>query len=308
MSLPIKRIIIEGSDLAGKSTLIRNFHKKTKYAYNIHDRSFLSMVVYARQFGRTADEAMHRAALEEELSDLNNFVVILVPPFDAIRKRYEERGDDIQTPDSLRYLHNLFHEEASKLEMRPNVLTLYAAFSPEELVELVNHEMKILEHADPSTTGDMVSEIVHASGKAELQVRAHMLVAPDYVDSYHLEESHESYYFQDIELSFFDKIRREMAGDNPYKTPQGLDSRRFYYSSDTCISSIHFLPRDGRLKAIVTCRSTDVDRNAQLDTRFLAHLTALAAREFGWNTQNKLIDLTINYNSAHIRADLAEKA
>jgi thymidylate kinase len=304
MTLPIKRIIVEGCDLAGKSTLIRSFHKKTKFKYNVHDRSFLSMVVYARQFDRKDDEARHRAALMEELCDLNNLMVVLIPPLQTILDRFKERGDDIQTLDSLVRLHQLFLDESQKLESYPNVLVLKNELPLEELTRVMIEDVKEHESCSVDVAGDLVRGLIHASGSTEMQAQIKLLVPHDYYDSPHLESSHEAFYFQDIEIDFFVKIRREIAGDNPYKTPQGLDSRRFYYSSDTCISSIHFLPRHGGLKAVVTCRSTDVDRNAQLDTRFLAHLAAGAAREFGWNNQNKPIDLTINYNSAHIRTDL----
>lgn len=304
MSIPIKRLVVEGPDCAGKSTLIRNFHKKTKYKYNVHDRSFLSMVVYARMYDRKDDEAAHRAALMEELCDLNNLVVILVPPLQVLLDRFRQRGDDIQTLDSLVRLHSLFLEEAKKLEEFPNVVALFDSLPPDELVELLDFEVGAHANLPVNLVGEMVKDLVHASAKTELQVRVNVHVRPDYACWDAFRGTHEEGYFQDTAVDFFSKIGAEIRGENPYFAKQGLDSRRFYWSSDTCISSIHFLPREGGLKAVVTCRSTDVDRNAALDTMFLAHLAADAAREFGWNKQNKPIDLTINFNSAHIRTDL----
>ena len=73
---PIRYVIVEGPDLSGKTTFIGQLHKATDFRYNIQDRSCLSMLCYARQYNR--DIEAQKQFLREELSDLNNFFVVLL--------------------------------------------------------------------------------------------------------------------------------------------------------------------------------------------------------------------------------------
>ena len=52
VKFPIEKIIIEGPDLAGKTTLFSKIHELTQYRWNIQDRSALSMLVYAKLYDR----------------------------------------------------------------------------------------------------------------------------------------------------------------------------------------------------------------------------------------------------------------
>jgi hypothetical protein len=96
-------------------------------------------------------------------------------------------------------------------------------------------------------------------------------------------------------------IYNEFAGANPYGLPQTTDSRRFFYHSETCISSLHFMPRDNHLKVIASLRSTDVDRNASCDLQFIEYMTHFLNQKFKFNCTD--IDLRVTFNSAHIRRD-----
>ena len=102
----IKRVICEGCDCSGKSTLYRNLHKETGFKYNIQDRSALSMLCYARLYGR--DETEHRRNLLEELCDANHYFVILMPPLETLLGRLRSRGDEFQNVASLTRLQAIF--------------------------------------------------------------------------------------------------------------------------------------------------------------------------------------------------------
>ena len=52
VKFPIEKIIIEGPDLAGKTTLFNKMHEISNFCWNIQDRSALSMLVYAKLYGR----------------------------------------------------------------------------------------------------------------------------------------------------------------------------------------------------------------------------------------------------------------
>ena len=119
---PTNYLILEGPDLAGKTSFYQALHDKSGYRWNIQDRSALSMLVYARLYGRDTFEEVER--LNKELKDLNNRFVILLPPWDEIGRRFNERGDEIQTLVSLKKVYRLFEEAAQELQNYPNVFVV----------------------------------------------------------------------------------------------------------------------------------------------------------------------------------------
>ena len=114
---PINQISLEGPDLSGKTTLFQMIHEKTDYCWNIQDRSALSMVVYARLYGRS--DYFHVEALKTELSNLNNVMILLLPEWGVIAERFNRRGDEIQNLISLKKVYDLFAEAAEELENYP---------------------------------------------------------------------------------------------------------------------------------------------------------------------------------------------
>ena len=110
VKFPIEKIIIEGPDLAGKTTLYNNIHEISKYRWNVQDRSALSMLIYAKLYNR---DTLHLVEnLKKELFNLNNQIVLLLPPFEVLAKRFQKRGDPIQNMISLKKLYGLFSEFA----------------------------------------------------------------------------------------------------------------------------------------------------------------------------------------------------
>ena len=70
---PINQITLEGPDLSGKTTLYQQIHEASNYCWNIQDRSSLSMIVYARLYGR--NDYFHVEALKRDLSNFNNVMI-----------------------------------------------------------------------------------------------------------------------------------------------------------------------------------------------------------------------------------------
>lgn len=299
-NLPIRYVIVEGPDLAGKTTFISNLHKSTRFSYNIQDRSCLSMLCYARQYGRDVEK--QRQFLKEELSDLNNFFVILLPDEEVLLERLAYRGDEFQDSTSVLKLRQIFLEESLKIQHLPNVLLIRSINSAAQIAESVSRRIKSHEDSLPLEVGDMVSLWVNGSQFVEEQLRFKIDLSPDYDDPSILENQHEKEYYSSILNDCCRIIQDEIDGKNCYNLPQDLTSRRFYFSSNSCISSIHFLPRDGDVKVICTLRSTDVRKNGSIDTRFLAHLATFITRKFLWPA--KSISLVVNLNSAHVRQDV----
>ncbi len=299
-NIPIRYIILEGVDCSGKTSLYANFHKLSKFKYNIHDRSFLSMLCYARLYER--DEMFYRDSLREELCDANNFMIILMPPISVILDRLNQRGDEFQNTSSIIKLYNIFEEEVKKVQDLPNVLVVKSDDSVDNLSQLVLKNISIYENFPHSLIGSLMRMWTKISTGNEVQFRILLHVPKSFDDSLVLQDPHEGKYFVDILNKCNAIIEDEVLGKNPYNISQDLDSRRFYYSSDTCISSIHFLNRENGLKVIATLRSTDAVKNGSVDLRFLSHLAADVARTHSWSPSS--IELDIRCNSLHIRHDV----
>jgi thymidylate kinase len=294
---PIKYLILEGPDCCGKTTLYKSIHKLTNFRYNIQDRSALSMLCYARQYNRNVD--LKRQFLKEELSDLNKFFVVLLPSEEVLLDRLAFRGDEFQNATSVVTLRKLFAEEVDKIQHMPNVLVIRNIASADQLAEYVGHKLRSYEKSTPVEVGAMTSSWVSGINFTEEQLNFKLCIDPTYADPEILNNPHEGDYYKSILNKCCAIIQDEIDGKNPYSKSQDLLSRRFYYSSDSCISSIHFMPRDGDLKVLCTLRSTDVRKNGSIDTCFLAHLSTHVSKTFSWPVKN--IQLYVNLNSAHVR-------
>lgn len=298
---PINQICIEGPDCSGKTSLYKGIHERTNFRWNIHDRSYLSAVCYAVQYGR--DEEHRREGFVREMLNLNNKVILLVPPEEVLVERLKFRGDDYQNLTSIKVLRNIFAREAEKLKNFPNVLVIEEALQPEDLIVKCVEWLRTLENVSPIKAGRSVRDIVRAlDDDATAEIR---LVCDKNSDfSSVLSHPREGHYYEEIQKQVDSIISDEIAGKNPYGVPQGLNSRRFYYSSNSCLSSIHFLVKKETLKVLATLRSTDVERNASIDLKFLCHLSNHVANRY--NLPVKKVDLTCKFNCAHLRKDLPE--
>lgn len=294
--IPIKYVLLEGVDLSGKSSLYRSLHKATSFKYNIHDRSCLSMLCYARLYGR--DEASHRARLMEEVCDANNYTVILMPPRKTILERFRSRGDDFQDEASLMRLYDIFDEEVKRIGDLANIVVVRSELDLPVLTENVRSWIELYESMTPTDLGHFTKFWAALPSSKEVQLRVSFDVPVKHSDTSVMNHPDEGDYYTGILRSCEDVIHAEISGRNPYNLPQGLDSRRFYYSSDSCISSVHFLLRDKRLKVVCTLRSTDAVKNGPIDLRFLAHLSAEVPRTFLWDVDS--IQLDVRFNSLHI--------
>ena len=105
MRIPVNYVLLEGTDLSGKTTLYNNIHRETRFEWNIQDRSALSMLCYARQYGR--DPSPWRDQLRDEINNLNNRHVVLMPDMDIILRRLQDRGDEFQDAKSILELRDL---------------------------------------------------------------------------------------------------------------------------------------------------------------------------------------------------------
>ena len=275
-------------------------HKETGYKWNIQDRSALSMLCYARLYGR--DETKYRKMLQLELDNLNNRMIILLPPFAVIKERFHKRGDEIQDLESLQALYKIFDEESKAIEKRPTVMCIRETVDLDMIWGYVSEWSHSIESCKALHVGEVIKHTLHAVKENELTLTAKLEYELSDYDTKILSDEHEGEYYTKIKDQLCETIQNELDGKNEYNTPQDLSSRRFFYHSDTCISGIHLMPRGKTLKTHVFLRSTDVDRNAEIDLQFLEFLTHFLNQKFNFRCSSA--NLEVKFNSAHIRDDL----
>lgn len=301
MNFRTEKLILEGPDLTGKTTLYNSLHKASGFRWNIQDRSALSMICYARQYNRDVSDL--RRDLYKELTNLNNRLVILLPSLEIILSRFKKRGDDCQNEASLKELYQIFEEEAYKICRLPNVCMIRTPLEPDEMTESVMAWVASREDGGSENVGRQIRLFVECAEEDEhtLQLETSGQIDFEFDDSILLNPL-EGNYYKKIEREFSNIIEKEFDGLNDYNTPQGLDSRRFYYSSNSCISSLHFKPRGDVLEFICGFRSTDAQKNATIDFQFLEYLVHKFASEYFLDCSDYRIMLSMN--SAHLRNDI----
>jgi hypothetical protein len=257
------------------------------------------MVCYARLYGRETRE--HRRRLWEELSNLNNRVVVLLPDWSVIEDRYHDRGDEIQDLESLRSLHKLFYEETQKIKGLPNVFVLD---DPKDMVLDSIDGMYNLENQTPTSMGKLISDFVKFSGSKEvspLRFSIHFDDVQHWSDPDIMSHPPEENYYKNILTCVMRNIDDECQGLNDNALKQDpLTTRRFIYTQDSCVSLVHTMLRDDILNIHVVCRSSDVVNTFPYDLKFLVYLVDQIKKKL--NVDVPCV-LNCTLNSAHIIDD-----
>jgi hypothetical protein len=269
----------------------------TDYSWNIQDRSALSMVVYARQYNR--DVSAWRRVLWENLNDLNNRTVILLPSWNTLENRFDSRGDEIQTRESLRELFEIFQEETDLVRGLPNVLVFDDVIAnPKDVCD----ELYNCENVSIQSMGKILSDHVLSSGKKELSPVTFSLTGSSFqgVDPKIMRHPSERNYYSKIMSGVLKNIKDELCGDNEYELPQDIDTtRRFIFTQDSCISYIHTMVRNGVMNVHVVCRSSDVVNTFPHDLIFLHYLMFQVHQQLGLDL-GMMWTMRVTLNSAHI--------
>ena len=233
---PINQLIIEGPDLAGKTSFYEKIHQATGYRWNIQDRSALSMLVYAKLYNR--DTFIEVERLNKEIKDLNNRYVILLPPWDEVARRFTERGDEIQNIVSLKKLYDLFAEASEEFERYPNVIVIRSAdtlsYVDQVVKDLVGSEMTSVR-----SIASYVNDFAKASDTLEAS-HINLTIYDDgkfkFLNKGVLNYEPEKKYYAGIVAQTLGKLEEELTGKNEYGRKEDNKSRRFVYTSNSCIS------------------------------------------------------------------------
>lgn len=300
---PIDYILIEGPDCSGKTTLYEMMHDASSYQWNIQDRSALSMLIHAKYYGR--DNFNHVEQLKRELYNLNNQLIICLPDWDIIVKRFTQRGDPIQNLASLHKLYNLFFEAAEEFQDYPNVTVIRSVVDKHLVKSLVN-QYRAFERKSVHHLRDCMIQMLSTSAANRFQEVIGMNFfhydTGDFsdIDKEMLMYEKEKDYYERIESALFKTIESELKGDNPYNRKETVHSRRFIYADDSCIATCHFLIRDGYMDAKFFLRSSNIKDTVHYDLNFLKHLAAQVFRYFKCDREGNYCKIEVIINSGHI--------
>jgi len=292
VKFPIEKIIIEGPDLAGKTTLLNKMHDISKFRWNIQDRSALSMLIYAKMYNRDTFHLVEN--LKKELFNLNNQIVLLLPPFEVLSKRFQKRGDPIQNLISLRKLHKLFSEFEEEYGSLPNVTVVKKEISDHDYKSIVGRYLAMEQHATIHQFPAMCVNAANTQDNKEV-VGLRFTYFDDGQFTDVIPELMEYKGEKEYYLKIREKLHYKMMQN--HTDSQDVSSRRIIYSDDSCISLAHFLIREQMFDAKFFLRSSNVKDTLKYDINFIHFLTSHVYQSYHCNQPVK-IELTLN--SAHI--------
>jgi len=305
--IKLKNVTLEGPDLAGKTTLMSQLHKETNNKYNIIDRSTMSALVYSTFYDRPNVKLLERQ-LRNELNDLNNRTVVLIPSISELGRRYNDRGDEIQRWADVISITNIYEE----------LLKKFGKFSTLKVIRSKNPLQQTLDYLETSGN-DIPNEVMQnaeASNNEAYPVKFEADLGAGFMtsinDAFDFESEKE--YYTKILSNMLTTITKETIGDNPYGSRQDpKTTRRYIYADDTCIALFHMMYRDGekdknglmiggRLNFYATLRSSDVTNIFEHDYKFLQYLCGECGKAIGLKDYEipEETTLSVTIHSAHI--------
>lgn len=324
---PTNLLVCEGPDCVGKTSLYNATHKVSRFSWNIQDRSWLSMLVYGRLYGRDTNQLSR--GLWEELTCLNNRVILVLPTWDIVAERFKSRGDDFQDIISLKKLHEIFDEYREQLEFLPNVKVIdNSELSIEDSADVVSGWVRSKEiYGLDEIAAEVLRFVSNVPGTMtpkDCEATLDFTFYDDVVFTEreecddgewshtipYLEEQEdedeilsdpdEGEYYTKILTEFLTKIRGEFCGINEYKEKQTSASRRFVYTDDTCISFIQAMHRGNTLDFHTVLRSSNVAKTFIKDLRFIHYLASRVVECRPEFRSIKEVRFRFNINSAHL--------
>ena len=292
VKFPIEKIIIEGPDLAGKTTLFNKMHEISNFRWNIQDRSALSMLVYAKMYERDTFHLVEN--LKKELFNLNNQIILLLPSFEVLAQRFQKRGDPIQNLVTLRKLHKLFSEFEEEYRLLPNVTVVKKEISDLGYRSIVGRYLAMERNTTIHQFPNMCVNAANTQDDKEV-----VGLRLTYFDDGHFTDVKQELLEYEGEKEYYDKIEQQLRGKmlNNHAVGQDSSSRRIIYHDDSCISLAHFLIRDQIFDAKFFLRSSNVKDTLKYDINFIHYLTSIA---YNIHRCKQPVKIEVTLNSAHI--------
>lgn len=294
--IPFERIVIEGPDCSGKTSLVESLKHALQYRYNVQDRSNLSMYAYDILYDRNTLQ-QNKENWQIEINNQNNLVILVLPSIGELHARFEKRGDEKQDRQSLTKLHEIFKNIYNHYGKRRNFICVSRGKSDTDeiikiisclenqthenfpLVECIRHSMK---YEACNISFNFTDKEINDNASRLLKTLAHPL---------------EGEYYVSIFDKLLEKIRFERAGWNKYDSEQDDFSRRFVFSDEDCISFLHVRKIDNQLYFDAICRSTNAVKNS-CDIEFICNFACYVNDVFTVPA-NKII-VNVRMNCLHV--------
>jgi len=258
------------------------------------------MLVHAKQYGR--ETFIHEENLKNELLNLNNRLVILLPSLCEIKKRYALRGDDRQTLEDVIRLHSDFSTYTKNLISLPNVHVIDAD-NQSSIVDSLIDDLTMMENFTLDEISKSVYDFVNTRPEKEaLPLKFTLFDDGSFncTSSAIMDHIPEKDYYDKILSGIKLKIKNELLGYNQYNRREEATSRRFIYTNDSCISLVHASFRDNLLDIHFVLRSSEVSTTFSYDLKFLYYLSSQVYSALKLQDTHAYVRLRYNLNSAHI--------
>ena len=295
---PTTSLFVEGPDCSGKTTLIKNIHRLSKYRWHIQDRSHLSRKIFNDLYCRNNDNDNFNFHLEA--SNLNNRFIFLLPALDEIVRRFNERGDDIHKDvESIEKVYDAFKSEVSNISGYPNFIFCFSSDIDSKIESIVS-SIKKFETFGIVEISECVKDFVRFNRNESYPLSFTIYEDGKFDDSGLKLMSYgpEREYYDTIYRTFHNKITSELEGKNMHNRRESQSSRRFVYTDNSCISFIQAAIRYNVLDFNVVIRSSDVENTFSHDLAFLYYLAGSCFERFSEFCDK--VRMRFNLNSAHI--------
>lgn len=289
MRLPTKQIVLEGCDLSGKTTFYSDFHKETRFEYDVRDRGPISRVVYSQLYGR--DHIHEHTAANRFLDDLNNVVIFLSPAWNLVSSRFDQRGDEMHDRESLQKTWQSFRSIATGLEHHPSVIRFDDIPDPVIARDIIRSRESIT----TAKIAEYAQRALESTARNEsLNMQFEIIVADsDDPGPGSLLVPGEEKYYTDLRNDLISRIRSEIDINDQTST-----SRRFVTTNASCISYVRFIHREDEDVLDLVCRSTNIPKNLKTDLDAIIHIAFQAQEQAQCPRRN--ISLRVKLNCAHI--------
>ena len=293
----IKNVFIEGPDCSGKTTVINKIHDHTNYKYHMFDRSRMSQYIFASMYQRGNIHEYAELYLEEK-SDLSNLYIVLLPDLEEVLDRFSKRGDEIHDASGIEKVYYEFKRHAGFEARYPNVIIIKS--NNNSWIDVLG----AIENYEKKKEFNIIKNFVHSKLSKEcirLKLSEFGELSSLKKDKECMKFKKEKEYYETIEKEFIQKFISEATGDNEYNRKEQIDSRRFIFVSDTCISSIHALVRHNTIHFNAYMRSSNVDQ-VKHDYNFIKNLIItfnnLVQGQYG--RTSKFYKFNLSFGSAHV--------
>lgn len=306
--VPLRQLVLESPDCGGKTSLFNEIHRQTQFRWNIHDRSHLSMLIYALQYGRDAE--CHRENLREELSNFSNKFVFSLLPVETHIERLRRRGDVMQDEESIKKQHEIFVNVIEDIKVLPNVYLIQnstnsVADNAEFVIRWLNNTSKLSISDIAYYVGEMGMYSSTLSGYTDSETSVNFTfedVQPLILNHDLSIKSDETVYYSNIRSKFISKIASEISYNMTlHENASKVASRRFIFSDSECISCIHMLHRNNVAHVNVYMRSSLIEK-LESDIGAVRNIIADTLGKFSMFQSTKKAVFNFKIGSLHIKS------